>query len=169
MSSSRNGLVQDDFGGFIDDDMSGGMGSSASVDIDTSNNIAGMEREIYIDGKMHLTKKGKKLVKDKEKGKKKSNGYGSDVLGLFRVFWATRQTEDIDKVRNPDHYVKVTLRELAIYSIFLIIICLSKLIVCLEKSLLKDQVFRFEPFIPFLYTSMIGPNVLFQISTSLTS
>jgi hypothetical protein len=35
------------------------------------------------------------------------------------VLWATRQTEDIDKVKNPDHYVKITLRELIIYFLFL--------------------------------------------------
>ena len=39
--------------------------------------------------------------------------------------WATRQTEEIDKDKEPEFYVKITLRELGTFAGFLVIICFS--------------------------------------------
>ena len=41
--------------------------------------------------------------------------------------WATRQTEVIDKEKNPDLYVKITLRELIVFLVFLLILCISNI------------------------------------------
>jgi hypothetical protein len=46
---------------------------------------------------------------------------------MLIVLWATRQTEDIDKAKNPDKYVKITLRELAVYIGFLVILSIGLL------------------------------------------
>ena len=64
----------------------------------------------------------------------KSNCSVSACLGLlwfllvlvcvFLALWATRQTEETKT--NRELYVKTTLRELIIYIVFLIVICVSK-------------------------------------------
>lgn len=43
----------------------------------------------------------------------------------YVVLWATRETEEIDKVRNPDKYTKITLRELIIYGVYLAVLCIG--------------------------------------------
>lgn len=43
---------------------------------------------------------------------------------VFLALWATRQTEETKT--NRELYVKTTLRELIIYIVFLIVICVSK-------------------------------------------
>jgi len=44
---------------------------------------------------------------------------------IKKALWATRETEDIDKIANPDKYVKITLRELVIYIVFLTVLTIS--------------------------------------------
>lgn len=44
---------------------------------------------------------------------------------IFLALWATRQTEK-DLRKNKDLYIKTTIRELIIYLIFIIILCISK-------------------------------------------
>lgn len=80
-----------------------------------------MESEVYVDGKIQLSSKKQK----KTKKKNESTNIFSVFCGVLRKLWATRQTEDIDKVKSPDKYVKITLRELIIYLIFLIVVCIG--------------------------------------------
>lgn len=80
-----------------------------------------MESEVYVNGEVQLTSKKNKKAKKKDDRK----NYFSVFCGILRKLWATRQTEDIDKVKNPDKYVKITLRELIIYLIFLIVVCIG--------------------------------------------
>lgn len=70
-----------------------------------------------------------KKKRGKKNKKKKENDIDitAEVIKFFRRFWATRQTEDIDKVNEPDKYVKITLRELFIYIVFLVDVSLCKL------------------------------------------
>lgn len=42
------------------------------------------------------------------------------ALSFIRKLWATRQTEDIDKEKEVGKYVKITMRELGIYGVFLV-------------------------------------------------
>ena len=90
-----------------------------------------MESEVYVNGELQVgnrSKGGKNKKGGKNSKKKHSNeNYCADMCGFVRLLWATRQTEDIDKVKNPDKYVKITLRELFIYLGFLIVRCLRKL------------------------------------------
>lgn len=88
---------------------------------------AAMESEVYVDGKLQV-RGGKKTKKSKKKKSQETN-YFAELCGLLRVLWATRQTEDIDKVNNPDKYVRITLRELVIYLIFLAVLTISKLFI----------------------------------------
>ena len=85
-----------------------------------SDSPAAMENEVCVDGKYQVNKKGKRV----DKKKKKDENYLKEICNAFRLLWATRQTEDIDKVKNPDKYVKITLRELFVYLGFLIILCI---------------------------------------------
>ena len=50
----------------------------------------------------------------------RSNGYVTLLIGL----WRTRQTEDVDSDREL--HVKTTLRELAIYIVFIVVLCICK-------------------------------------------
>lgn len=45
----------------------------------------------------------------------------------LRKLWATRQTEDIDKVKEVSKYVKITMKELCIYAVFLVNLSICKL------------------------------------------
>lgn len=54
----------------------------------------------------------------------------------IRKLWATRQTEDIDKQNEVQKYVKITMRELIIYGVFLI--NLSVLALCMQPSVVFD-------------------------------
>lgn len=83
---------------------------------------AAMESEVYVNGKIQRNSKKQKKSKKKKNDEK---NYFSMCCGVLRKLWATRQTEDIDKVKHPDRYVKITLRELVIYLIFLVIICIG--------------------------------------------
>ncbi|RNA43788.1 polycystic kidney disease 2-like 1 [Brachionus plicatilis] len=80
-----------------------------------------MESEVYINGKVQASSKKQKKQKKK---KNDEQNYFSVCCGFMRKLWATRQTEDIDKIKHPNRYVKITLRELIIYLIFLIVICI---------------------------------------------
>jgi hypothetical protein len=52
----------------------------------------------------------------------------SSIFDLFNIsaLWATRQTEK-DLRKNKDLYVKTTIRELILYMIFIVILCISKI------------------------------------------
>lgn len=50
-----------------------------------------------------------------------------EIVSFLRKFWATRQTEDIDKEAEPNRYVRITLRELFIYVVFLVTVSLLAL------------------------------------------
>ena len=93
---------------------------------------------MYVNGELQVGNRSKnKNKKGKNSKKKHSNeNYCMDMCGFVRLLWATRQTEDIDKVKNPDKYVRITLRELFIYLGFLVVLCLCK--------------FTFPPFLFFL-------------------
>lgn len=67
-------------------------------------------------------KRGKKIKKKKEH----DIDITGEVIKFFRRFWATRQTEDIDKANEPDKYVRITLRELFIYIVFLVVVSICK-------------------------------------------
>jgi hypothetical protein len=57
-------------GGFIEEDE------------DDINQIGGMRSEVFVDGKMHVTKKGRK-IKDNE-GKKEQPNHGKAFLSFMR-------------------------------------------------------------------------------------
>lgn len=44
----------------------------------------------------------------------------------LRKLWATRQTEDIDKAKDVRKYVKITMKELSIYAVFLVNLSICK-------------------------------------------
>lgn len=56
----------------------------------------------------------------KGKRKKRPDTFLEKIPIFVRSLWATRQTEDIDKEKQMYKYVKITMRELTIYGVFLI-------------------------------------------------
>jgi polycystin 2 len=85
-----------------------------------------MENEVYVNGQLHVNG----IPKNKKKSGKKNNKKNAPdtncqaLCNIFGKMWSTRQTQEIDKVNDPDTYVKVTLRELAIYIAFIIVLCI---------------------------------------------
>ena len=70
---------------------------------------------------------------NKSKGKKKSqaNSLFVTVPRMIRKLWATRQTEDIDKEKEVGKYVRITMKELCIYAVFLANLSICKFFLCI--------------------------------------
>lgn len=74
--------------------------------------------------------------KTKGKKKKRPDTLLEKIPIFVRSLWATRQTEDIDKDKQMNKYVKITMRELTIYGVFLI--NLSVLALAMQSSTVFD-------------------------------
>ncbi|CAL1532921.1 unnamed protein product [Lymnaea stagnalis] len=83
----------------------------------------GMDNEVYMVGQTRSAKSSTSQMVNSTADLKKSNGkaaFGSFLKGI-RSLWATRQTEETNT--NRELYVKTTLRELIIYIVFLVVLC----------------------------------------------
>jgi len=97
-------------------------------------------------------KRGKKIKKKKEH----DIDITGEVIKFFRRFWATRQTEDIDKANEPDKYVRITLRELFIYIVFLVVVSI------LSLGMVSSTVFQYQQ---ILYGQFVDPtSSIYQIN-----
>ena len=114
---------------------------------------AAMENEVCVDGKYQVNSKGKRNNK-----KKGGDNILKELCSAVRVLWATRQTEDIDKVKEADRYVKITLRELFVYIGFLLVLCIVSFGMISSESFIYSNVMisafvssttSREPFISF--------------------
>ena len=84
-----------------------------------------MESDVYVASPAENATPKKTVTKPKKK-KPKQSSFIQKLPGMVRSLWATRQTEDIDKEKQMSKYVKITMRELAIYAVFLINLSLCK-------------------------------------------
>lgn len=69
-------------------------------------------------------KSGGKSNSSKKKAQQKS--IFVTLPRALRKLWATRQTEDIDKEKEVTKYVKITMKELCIYAVFLVNLSICK-------------------------------------------
>ncbi|GFN78422.1 polycystic kidney disease protein 2 [Plakobranchus ocellatus] len=87
----------------------------------------GMDDEVYMAGRSSSAKSSSsQMAANSTTDLKKSNGNKGGVFGFclrgVRSLWATRQTEETTS--NRELYVKTTLRELIIYIVFLVVLCI---------------------------------------------
>lgn len=86
-----------------------------------------MESDVYVAGPAATSNSTpKKIVSKPKKKKPKQSSFIQKLPGMVRSLWATRQTEDIDKEKEMSKYVKITMRELGIYAIFLVNLSICK-------------------------------------------
>ncbi|CAF0862510.1 unnamed protein product [Rotaria sordida] len=85
----------------------------------------GMENELYIDGTLYVdgvpisqSEQQKQLARQKQLQQNQCKKF----LLLIRKFWATQQTERIDRKKHKNRYVRTTIRELLVYLVFLTVL-----------------------------------------------
>ena len=84
--------------------------------------------------------------------------YSKNVF--FKVLWATRQTQDTSQ--NNDLLIKTTLKELVTYSIYLVVITISKLFAHYQVMMMKSPIFTY-----FIEMLIFESGVLFVITAKL--
>lgn len=87
------------------------MSTEIAID-DSGHGVQAMTEEVYADNMQN---------KGLNKASKKSTGIWGAVTGCFSSFWSTRQTIDPE---DNEKLIKTTLRELIIYVVFLVILCI---------------------------------------------
>ncbi len=86
---------------------------------DVDGRMEAMDSEVYVNGVLDTNKTTVKKTK-KKSNKKRQLTFIEKIPRLFRGLWATRQTENIDKEKEVHKYVKITMRELCVYAVFLV-------------------------------------------------
>ncbi|CAF0782686.1 unnamed protein product [Didymodactylos carnosus] len=81
---------------------------------------AGMDSELYIDGALHVD--GVSVDRQQKRQIQKHQNPCEQLLRVLRKLWATQQTENIDREKNKDRYVRTTLRELGVYIAFIVVL-----------------------------------------------
>ncbi len=82
--------------------------------------LEAMDSEVYVNGVLSTEANGPAKITKKKSKKKRELTFIEKIPRIFRGLWATRQTENIDKEKEVKKYVKITMRELCIYAVFLI-------------------------------------------------
>ncbi|XP_071952107.1 polycystin-2-like protein 1 isoform X1 [Antedon mediterranea] len=85
---------------------------------DADDNPMAMESEVYVGGQMRVVDP----AAAKEKELQQKAGCWTKFKRFLRSFWRTRQTDDTKA--DKELHVRTTLRELAIYMVFLVVICI---------------------------------------------